>query len=174
MKPILEEAIEQIRGRKQQQQKPQPKTTVGLKDQLAPGKAVSEALRQALGFAGEKKIPTTEELVQMKEEERKRVEEQIKEVEKDLSQEATKETAPYKKANIAVLNLPKPVQPQEPPPYIRGKPDYQPERQVKEAEAKKKHKLPPLVEPSTHPRRGSFTEYIERKIKGAEIKGGRE
>lgn len=157
MKPILEEAVEQIKG---QPKKPQAKSTQGATKQLDPGKVVTEALRQSLGFGKEKKIPTPEELSQMKEEERKKVEAEIGEITEDLGPE--KEKKPKAKGNIDLIHPPaKPSQPEEP-------------HEKEKEEERRKKTLPPLTEPTLKPKRGSFLEYIERKTKGAEIKGGRE
>lgn len=150
MKQVLEEALEQIKGPKQQ--KPQAKTT-GLKDQLDPGKAVAAAMKQALGFGGDKPVPTPQELEKTKQEKVKEEDEQIRKV----------------RANIELLKPPKPQQ-QEVPEYIKGKPGYDPEKQASK-EQQMKYKMPQLVQPSTKPRRGNLF-GIARKQRGIEDKSG--
>lgn len=139
MKPVLEEALEQLKG---QPKKPYSKPTVSLKDQLDPGKAVAQALKQAMGFGGEKKIPTYEELEKTKQEKGREENEQIRQV----------------RANIELLKPPKP-----PPQEV-------PERDVKK-EVTQKHKIPELVIPKSKPRRGDLY-GINRKKTSIENKSG--
>lgn len=150
MKPVLEEALEQLKG---QPKKPYSKPTASLKDQLDPGKAVAQALKQAMGFGGEKKIPTQEEIEKTKQEKGKEEDEQIRKV----------------RANIELLKTPKPQQ-QEVPEYVKGKPSYHPEQEAKKEEAQK-HKIPELVVPTSKPRRGDLY-GINRKKTSIENKSG--
>lgn len=176
MKPVLEEALEQLRG---QPKKPQPSSTVGLKDQLDPGKLVAESMRQALGFGGGKKIPTKEEIEEKTKQEGQKTQGEIAQIKESLGLETPKMGQPQQskqqpKGNFSVINPPRTTQTQQPPAYISGKPGLKtPQEQMIDQEKKKKE-LPPLPVISTKPRRGSWLSSMERKKHGAEIKGGRE
>lgn len=163
MKTLLEETVEQLTG------KPAPKpvnpstaTTSGLKE-IAPQNLFAEVLKQALGTP-----LAPQQLEQRKKEEAAKQEQGIAQVKALLASQKTK-------SNQEIINPPSP-KPLTPPAYITGKPEYQPEKlaaaqkeQKKDSEGKK---LPPLVEPSTHPKRGSWLTFFQRKKKSPEIKLG--
>lgn len=167
IKDTIEAGIEQVAGPKQKplsQQPQQKKTTIGLGDQINPGKAFSDALKQSLGFGAHKPVPTPEELAKMKDEERKKAEEAIVKEQESIG---IKTTTPSKsKANIELINPPKTAQ-TEVPEYIKGKPGYNPEGKTKE----KKNKLPELVQPTSKQRRGDLY-GVNRKKTSIENKSG--
>jgi len=168
MKPVLEEALEQIKG---PAKKPQPPPTAGLKEQIDPGKLVADSLRQALGFGGDKPIPNQEELSQMAKKDEQQKSQELTQIQQVLEKEKQDQKP---KANIEIIRPVSKPPPKAPPSYISGKPGFDPEKQAREEKEKKQHPLPPPPKLWSKPRRGSWTESLERKTKGAEIKGGRE
>lgn len=160
MKTLLEETVEQLKS------KPAPKpaaplatTTSGLKE-IAPQNLFAEVLKQALGTP-----LSPQQLEQRKKEEAAKKEQGIAQAKALLVSQKPK-------GNQEIINPPSP-KPLTPPAYITGKPEYQPEKlaaqQKEESEGKK---LPPLVEPSTHPKRGSWLTFFQQKKKSPEIKSG--
>ncbi|MCL5019342.1 MAG: hypothetical protein M1426_02540 [Patescibacteria group bacterium] len=161
MKTIIEESIEQLKGHT-----PPPRKPLNAKDQLNPGTAFKEVLKQTLGYDG-KSVPSKDDVQKMQEKERASASEEQKKVLDQIEKE--KKNQSKIKPNYSIITPPKPES-NKPPEYISGKADYNPEKQQKaKMEAMK---LPELSEPSSKPRRGSFNEYMNRKKKGAEIKSG--
>ncbi len=155
------EAIEQLKG--QSKKKPPPPPTTGGLKELSPGQVLAEALRQTLGTP-----LSASELEARKEADQKEVGKQIAEQKAILAKQMSQA-----KGNTAVLSSPKPPE-TTPPPYITGKPGYQPEKaeeKEKKVAEQKKAKLPPLVEPASRPKRGSWLFSFKRK-KDPEIKLG--
>lgn len=160
MKPAVEEIIEQIKGEKE------PINSQSLKEQFDPKTTFKQFLSQLLGFGQEKKVPTTQELKKMSQQDREQKEQKIEETTKQLEQESKQ------KGNLELVKPAPRLQAQQAPAYITGKPGFNPE--AEEKEEKEKKKLPPLPAISTKPKKGSWLSAMERKQKGAEVKGGRE
>ncbi len=166
MKQIIKDTIEQIKSPEKEEQE-----TLGLKEQADLGEMLKKGWKQILGGTeGAKKFPTTQDLTKGKTEDQKNVDQQIGEIKKGLAQEKPQQPKP--KANLPVITPVRQPQTPEPPPYIRGKPEYSPDQKNPAQTGAGQNQLPTLVVPKSKARRGSFTDYLERKQKGPEIKGG--